>query len=665
LSDQVVHAFDRLGHWALIFLPGGLIVFLSFHAGGFFPGTPALVAVLLSLVLIARIVVAPEPFAGFSPSLAVAGGALGLYTVWTLLSAAWSDSTARALIESDRALMYLLALVLYGSIRRDSDRVRWMTRGVAVAFLVVCGIGLITRLLPDVWPIAPDLSVNRLSYPVTYWNTLGLMAAIGTILSFHFASSRSEPSVVRVVGAGAVPVLTTALFFTFSRGAIVAGAIGLAAYIVLGRPRALISGLLATVPASTIAVVAAYHADKLASQDPTSTAATSQGHDVAFVLAVCIGGAMLVRFLLLRADEPLGGLRLPSNARLPVLGSLISLGVIVVIAGGLALHAPSYVSDQWDRFLHGNTFGNSADQRTTFTDPGGNGRADAWKVAIDHGFEPAKLDGHGAGTYQFLWNVYRPKKLAGANAEDAHSLYIETLGELGLVGFVLIVTVVVAVLYGFAARFSGPNRTLYAALFAAALAWALRAGVDWDWEMPAVTLWVFALGGAALAVRRPRIERSPSPVLRACVVGGVALICVLPTLLAISQAKLGDAVQAFLRNEDCGRVIDLARSANPVVPVRPEPYRLQGYCQARLGENQAAVDSMSKAVDREPDNWEYRYSLAVAQAAAGVDPRPAAREALRLDPLEPQTAALVSQLSGSDPAAWRKEARPLLEAPLL
>lgn len=76
---------------------------------------------------------------------------------------------------------------------------------------------------------------------------------------------------------------------------------------------------------------------------------------------------------------------------------------------------------------------------------------------------------------------------------------------------------------GFAARLGGPDRTLYAALFAAGLAWALHAGVDWDWQMPAVTLWVFALGGAALAApaRAPRIRFSPPLALRAAI--GAAL----------------------------------------------------------------------------------------------------------------------------------------------
>src|SRR4029077_5869757 len=99
MSQRSTRALDRLGSWGLILLPGVLLVFLSFNAGGFFPGTPALVAMVLLLLLISRIILVPQPFAGFSPALAVAAGALGLYALWSLLSATWSDSTWRALIE--------------------------------------------------------------------------------------------------------------------------------------------------------------------------------------------------------------------------------------------------------------------------------------------------------------------------------------------------------------------------------------------------------------------------------------------------------------------------------------------------------------------------------------------------------------------------------------
>jgi hypothetical protein len=73
---------------------------------------------------------------------------------------------------------------------------------------------------------------------------------------------------------------------------------------------------------------------------------------------------------------------------------------------------------------------------------------------------------------------------------------------------------------------------------------------------------------------------------------------------------------------------------------------------------------MWEAVDRDPGNWQYRYSLAVAQAAAGVDPRPAAREALRLNPLDSATRDLVKRFTSTKPGVLREEAAALLKAPV-
>ncbi len=66
------------------------------------------------------------------------------------------------------------------------------------------------------------------------------------------------------------------------------------------------------------------------------------------------------------------------------------------------------------------------------------------------------------------------------------------------VGALLLVAALLTILWGFAARARGDDRPLYAALLAAGLAWACHAGVDWDWEMPAVTLPAVVLAGVAL-----------------------------------------------------------------------------------------------------------------------------------------------------------------------
>jgi O-antigen ligase len=659
-----VGQIERLAGWGVLFLPGALVVFLSFNAGGYFPGTPALVAVFLLLCLAARILAAERPFEGFSPALGICAGALCLYALWALISASWSDSTWRALVEFDRALLYLAALLFFGSFRRSGWRVRWMTRGIALGILLVCTIALITRVLPEVWPTTPSLGENRLSYPLTYWNALGLMGSIGAILGLHLASSRSEPVAVRVAAAAAMPILVTTIFFTLSRGGILAGAIGLVVYVPLARPRALLSGLLATVPPSVVALVVSYNADHLSGENPMSSAAVAEGHDVATVLVGCVLAAAVLRVVLLALDARMDRLRPPPEIRRPLLASVATAAVIVTVGLGLAFHVPSYASDQYDGFVNGTTVSSSSKSR--LTDPGNNGRVDQWKVAVNDGFDPDKLDGQGGGTFELVWARDRPRELAHLTVHDGHSLYVETLSDLGAVGFVLVLVLVLTILYGFAARLGGPNRTVYAALFAAGVAWALHAGVDWDWELPAVTLWFFAMGGAALAApkRRLRVTISPPLLARVGICVAVVLVAVVPARVAISQGKMNQAVQTFLSEGDCPRVIQQTDDSISMAGSRPDAYRLKGYCQARLGRTSEAVSSMQKAVDRDPDNWEYRYSLAVAQGAAGIDPRPAAREALSLDPLESATNDLVRRFGGADQRAWRSQPGFLLQAPL-
>ncbi len=99
---------EALAAGILVILPGAITLYAAFEAGGFFAGTPALLAVLVGLGLVARITLAERPFAGFGRGLGIATAALGLYCVLVLLSASWSDAPGLAMIEFDRALLYWL-----------------------------------------------------------------------------------------------------------------------------------------------------------------------------------------------------------------------------------------------------------------------------------------------------------------------------------------------------------------------------------------------------------------------------------------------------------------------------------------------------------------------------------------------------------------------------
>jgi hypothetical protein len=640
---------------ALMLLPGALIVFMGFNAGGYFPATPAVAALVLAQVLLVRIMQSRRPFEGLAPVTLVAIAALGLYALETLLSAAWSHATGRALIEFDRAWLYLLILVLFGTVRASTDDLRWLIRGLVIGASVVCLAGLISRVLPNVWHTAPDVSNERLSYPVTYWNTLGLLATIGIVLAFHLTCSLRERRLVRILAAAVIPLLAATLFFTFSRGAIAAGLVGLVVYVLVARPSGLLSGVLATTPASVVLIVVAYHANLLDTVDPTTPAAVVQGHRVALVAGICAVVCAGLRLCFAIGLDPrlrgaTGRALISRRTRLAAIAGAIA----AVLVLGLALGVPHGVEHDWHRFISGvPPHGNTGDLRERLTDPSNNGRTDLWRVALN-GFSASPLHGYGAGMYQTLWDRNRPSFVYTINA---HSLYLQAMAELGVPGLALLLIAIFAILYGLGRRACGPRRSIYGALLAAGVVWALRAGVDWDWEMPVVTLGFFAVAGAALSPRKGSSGPGWVPGNNTRMILGLLCLATLvtPVLIIGSQNRLEQAESA-LYTPNCAKASSAALSSIGWLDIRPEPYEILGLCDVKRGLPRLGVAAMEQAVRRDPGSWETYYTLAIAQAAAGIDPRPAAERALRMDPLEPLTREEVRDLGSSSPTEWVKQA---------
>jgi hypothetical protein len=321
--------------------------------------------------------------------------------------------------------------------------------------------------------------------------------------------------------------------------------------------------------------------------------------------------------------------------------SLIVVGLSVSIAstGGLR--------EQYNQFKPP-TGGSTS--RPRLTSLGNKGRVDTWKVALDD-FDEHPLRGRGAGTWELSWNLERPNPGA---VRDAHSLSLEVLGELGLVGAMLLGTGLGILVVGLGRRSTGVERTLYAAALATGIAWLLHAQVDWDWEMPAVTLWLFMVGAAALARERGAQPggRPSSRVLRAASILSVTSVAAVAGIIAISETKADRSLNA-VEVGDCQAAVDAAEESNSVLAVHIRAYEIQGYCAASAGRTRGAIEAMQKAVERDPDNWEAHYGLAVVQAAAGLDPGQAAREAMRLNPREPLTRD-VQELSAAPSPKERK-----------
>jgi hypothetical protein len=639
-----------VGFVALTLLAPVTIVYLSFNAGGFFPSGPGFVAIVFALGLILRTTLAARPFEGFSRTLAVPLGALVLFGAWQLASTLWSHATALGLDAYDRTLLYVLAFALFGALRCTPERLRWLVRALVAGMAAVCLIGLVSRLLPHAWPTTSNFYDDRLNYPLTYWNAEGMLAMLALILGFHLSADRAEHWSVRVLAAALLPGLAATLLLTFSRGALGVTIVGLLAYCLLTRLSTLPTALLAAIPPTAIALHSAWDATLLASTRPTSAAAVVQGRHVAHVVGACMLGAGLLRALLLLADHAI--VRIPVVRTPPPRAVRVWTGVaagVLVVVVALAFGTVGLAHREYDKFIHGTNEKHVVQTRERLSDPVNDGRLPLWRAA-ERIYETDRFHGTGAGTYQLYYTRYRTVR---SYVVDTHSLYLQSLAELGIVGFVLILLVVFGILVGLATRIRGPGRAIYAALFAVTLAWAIHQAVDWDWQMPAITLEVFMLAGLALA--RPadgRPGRFGLPFGRTLTGLGWLVIAIAPLLVGTSYARLQQSGLDLKTRGGCVSAKREALSSLSLSAERPQAYAIVGVCDLEQGFAQGAVPAMARAAALEPQSWEDAFWLADARAAAGLDPHAAIARAIALNPLEHGLRDAAARLSGDDREAW-------------
>jgi hypothetical protein len=632
-----------------LLLPGVLTAYLANEAGGFFPGTVGLAGAVMALLLALRITAGRHPVAGLGRGAVLVGGAGALLASWTFASALWSDAPMRAIVEFDRVLLYLLGFAFMATFPRRPGDLSVVLRWVLLAIVGTAIVGLATRLYPDVFSVATGREPSRLAHPLTYWNALSVFCALGAVLALHVASGEREPAAVRIAAVAAMPVLAAAGYFPFSRGGIATAVIGVVAYVALARSRRLVFTLVTAGPAVAVAIAAAYGAEALGTDAYARAPGPEQGRDVALVILLAMAGAALARLVLLPVERRLDAVRVAPRAR-RALAAVALAAALAGIALAFALDAPERVRAQYDAFVAGNVVHDTGARRLGAA--GNNGRLDIWRVDLSR-FGSAPVTGIGAGTFQLAWERERP---GDVRVVDGHSLYLETAAELGVVGLALLAIVLIAALAGPARLLPAPDRHAAAAVLAAGGALLVHAGIDWDWEMPALFMWLFMAVGTAHALpdgAAPR--RGPGRLAR--VLAGLAclVLALTPLTVTVSQSRLQAANRAFERGE-CATAVDASLASLEVLGVRPEPFELLGYCDLRAGQADLAQRAFRAARERDPENWRYAYGLAVAQALAGEDPRRSAALAVRLNPREPRARDLSRALDGDRPERWRRAA---------
>jgi O-antigen ligase len=317
----------------------------------------------------------------------------------------------------------------------------------------------------------------------------------------------------------------------------------------------------------------------------------------------------------------IGGFAL-ATPRLPRRVVIVAAAVIAALLA-LALFRAGGPSRAIREFSHAAPTVKANKNRRLFS-LSGSSRAQYWHVAWSDVQDHPWL-GSGGGSFQRNWLRSRPAELP---VLDAHSLYLETLAEVGPIGLALLAALLAVPA---AAAVRARRQPLAAPAFAGFVAYLVHAGQDWDWELPAVTLAGFCCAAALLLLA----EREPRPAFGrralAAALGAAVLLGLLSLGALAGNAALG-AASAALDADNPARAARDARWAKWLVPWSAEPWRLHGEALLSEGDVDGARRDFQTALRKDPSDWDSWVDLSLV--THGKARKQAAEQAARLNPLQ-------------------------------
>lgn len=494
---------------ALGLVSAGLVVWTALHSGGYFPSDVELLSAVSLLAVAAGLVLAPERWRPAPRALAALAALLGL-AAWAGISSGWSSDPGGADLELRRSLGYAAAFTLALLACGNGRHAALLLKLLVASLLLICGIALISRLRPLLLTTDPLLltySQGRLSYPIGYWNGLGAIAAMGLLGATGLAADQRAGWLERGAWATGATVSVVALYLTLSRASIIAGVLALAVLLALSPWRRRLLGSAAIAILAGAAGVLVLRATPILIDAPSTVQDQSrEGGRVLLIIVAIVLAAGAVQAALAR---------LPARSRYRrarnVPGAVTAAAVLLLLAVGVAGYAAA--GDQLEGRAAGGVIGARAfvdRQRNAFLDPADapvtgqrrlvearSSRSEAYRVAWG-AFTDHPLQGDGAAGFPARW--YRDRKI-DESLRNVHSLELETLAELGLVGGATLAALLALLSTGLTAvrrRTRAVTRCEAASAGGILVTWLVHSALDWDWQLAAVTLPALICGALLL-----------------------------------------------------------------------------------------------------------------------------------------------------------------------
>ncbi|MDQ6811317.1 MAG: O-antigen ligase family protein, partial [Actinomycetota bacterium] len=489
--------------WWPALIVAGLLCFVTFLAGGGL-SLARTTMVEMTLTLLAGAIVAGVVLFARSPPGARGiwpAGLLVAFSALTALSVVWSVQPENSWQDAGR--MFAYSGVFGASVALAGvTRARWpaLLGGVILAAAVVCGYALLTKVFPDQLD-AGDVYA-RLRAPYSYWNAIGLTAAMGAIGCLWLGARRSGHALLSALAYPLMGLMLVTLMLAYSRGALVALLVGLTLWFVIVPLRlrgaaVLLSGAVG----AAVAVAWAFSRHALSSDGVALAARTSAGHQFGVLLATVLVGLTLAGLVLGFTTSR----RAPAIASRRRAGALL-LGILALaLVGFVGALAVSHrgLSGSISHGLHSLTDTHARVPNT----PGrltavSSVRARYWNEALKV-FKADPALGAGAEGYGTARLRYRSETI---DVRHAHGYVVQTLADLGVVGLALTIALLFAWMIS-AGRATNPfNRRLVSwrtpwrwrrsptpytperigmlSMLTLVVVFGIHSTVDWTWYVP-------------------------------------------------------------------------------------------------------------------------------------------------------------------------------------
>ena len=556
-------------------------------------------------------------------------GLLGLLALWSAASVAWSILPDATWLAANRMIGYVIVCaVAFLAASSARDPARWVAVGIGAIALAAASYALAGKIAPGISVGPLDLDPGgryaRLSEPLGYWNALGLLCVMGSIVSLWAASSTAASARERAWAVVAMSILLVAVALSYSRGALLILAASFVVLIAAGPGRARRLAIVATVAISIgPTVLLAFTREDLSGTGVPLSDRIDGGVIFGAMLAASIFLALYLARRIDRHERWVRALitRMPSPRVVVVVAAVTLIGATAVLVATEKGPA-TVVSAGLERFAKPGS--------TPVNEPGrlvSASGSDRWIWWTEAGaaWVDRPLAGWGAGSFPTLHYLYRDNE---SPARSAHSLPLSLAAENGIVG--LLAGLGGLGLLFFAAvrelrRTAGPDGAARQVLVVIAGAWMAHSLFDWGWEIPGVTVLALTALGVAAAPGRPAQQLRSRLSTRRAVLGASVTAAAAAGLVAsawlpvLAENRRLDAQELAAAGTPAAlkEAAEQAALAKRLNPLSVEPLLTGANIATSANQPAEAVRLLRQAAELQPRDWRVDRELALRAIAVG------------------------------------------------